>query len=608
MSKDPNYLELGRVPKGKSKSKNKTFNSEAFKYAIGMLESSGGKHLTNPNSSASGKYHFLWRYIKNDPLLKGKSQREFISSPELQEQIMNNAINGKLKGFPNYSTYSGALKARYNSDLPQESIAALTHFLGKSGVDSYLKNKGYDVPGKTNLTAEGYAKKFNRYMKDYANQNANASNIPSDEYLGAKSDNPKLIKNLAVEASKKQIDNTRVNSYFNPPQGLITSNNMVDSQSNSTKNFDQPQGLQTPNNFKYGGDSYKDKYANGGELDRFENGGTHEENPLGGIPQGVGANGKTNLVEEGETKWNDYIFSNSISLDGTFTLSDGKSINVFKEGGELIVPSKKEKDKNTEVLEIGPKSKEISSDNSLDVTKYGHLSKAKHVPRETMHIPDVRENYIHNVFALKNPNQVDFMSVVKDAPAEAFLARYNDPITRKRMMDQGNVTSEQIDNMILKGLTTAKEIGGQNKGAKASYINDVIHMGEDFKDNVSVETHERVHASGIDAVMGDKLTSILGNAFHQKDKTFLKKNSPETLEYLNRPHEAYGNFSEFRSSLGLKPGEQIDAKKLKKLVKEKGLGMDNFYRAYDTDKIIEALNTVAYQKNNKNNFDNYKLS
>ena len=58
--------------------------------------------------------------------------------------------------------------------------------------------------------------------------------------------------------------------------------------------------------------------ANGGptsiggdsQLTYFGAGGTHEQNPLGGIPIGKDKNGTPNLVEEGEVKWNDYIFSN----------------------------------------------------------------------------------------------------------------------------------------------------------------------------------------------------------------------------------------------------------------------------------------------------------
>ena len=70
-----------------------------------------------------------------------------------------------------------------------------------------------------------------------------------------------------------------------------------------------------------------DKYAQGGQLNYqhggeyndgieiFNGGGTHEQNPYGGIQQGVDQNGKPNLVEEGEVKFNNYIFSNRLGLD-----------------------------------------------------------------------------------------------------------------------------------------------------------------------------------------------------------------------------------------------------------------------------------------------------
>ena len=64
--------------------------------------------------------------------------------------------------------------------------------------------------------------------------------------------------------------------------------------------------------------------ALGGELrheDTFNNGlkfitegGTHEENPLGGVPQGIAADGIPNLVEEGEVIYNDYVFSKRLKL------------------------------------------------------------------------------------------------------------------------------------------------------------------------------------------------------------------------------------------------------------------------------------------------------
>ena len=58
-------------------------------------------------------------------------------------------------------------------------------------------------------------------------------------------------------------------------------------------------------------------FAAGGNLENltaFNTGGSHEQNPLGGIPQGIGKNGKQNVVEQGEIKSNlnnteNYVFS-----------------------------------------------------------------------------------------------------------------------------------------------------------------------------------------------------------------------------------------------------------------------------------------------------------
>lgn len=46
----------------------------------------------------------------------------------------------------------------------------------------------------------------------------------------------------------------------------------------------------------------------------FNEGGSHEENPFNGIPQGIAPDGYPNLVEEGEVKYNNYIFSDRIML------------------------------------------------------------------------------------------------------------------------------------------------------------------------------------------------------------------------------------------------------------------------------------------------------
>lgn len=64
--------------------------------------------------------------------------------------------------------------------------------------------------------------------------------------------------------------------------------------------------------------------AKGGQLNKFgdftngliyiNNGGSHEENPHEGVPMGVDQEGVPNLVEEGETIFNDYVYSKRLTV------------------------------------------------------------------------------------------------------------------------------------------------------------------------------------------------------------------------------------------------------------------------------------------------------
>lgn len=69
----------------------------------------------------------------------------------------------------------------------------------------------------------------------------------------------------------------------------------------------------------FGGDlnTYGGTY-NGG-LEYINNGSTHENNILGGVPMGYDRDGIPNLVEENETIWNDYVFSNRLKVPETLT-------------------------------------------------------------------------------------------------------------------------------------------------------------------------------------------------------------------------------------------------------------------------------------------------
>jgi len=524
-----------------------SFDKKAFKHAISQVESQGGRRLDNSKSSASGRYHFLYNLIKSAPEMRGVSKREFINNNELQEQIMDLALDNKLAGFTYGPEYAQKFIEKHNSSLSLEKATALIHFLGPGDAVAAIKDpENFKVKG-TNLTVDQYLGKFNSNYKKYNKYQSwvnNQDNVEMqyDEYghailkgegfsydpnevtqpqpaqAVANTDPNKLPKQVGDGTDVGvdpllDIDSSQINTEDkqraaaqaeiaaieaayqkkNPQQqqqqqqrGAQTYR-IGDQQSvqglegsDRTYRIGNQQNIQGVNEFMFGGEMMNqlgqvgdnaemagaaksggpgvggyaqaamgafelgqmafgktgiDKsgltppeevpskgsaalngamkgaaagasfgpwgaaiggvvgagaglignakqekemrtadinytgnlhnqatndYAMGGQISgapsetvydasklvtKFENGGSHSQNFLGGIPQGIGANGKPNLVEEGETKWNDYIFSNNITTDGEMSISDS-SDNKFAEGGDLEDPKPKPKPKS----------------------------------------------------------------------------------------------------------------------------------------------------------------------------------------------------------------------------------------------------------------------
>ena len=254
--------------------------------------------------------------------------------------------------------------------------------------------------------------------------------------------------------------------------------------------------------------------------------------------------------------------------------------------------------------------------------------------KKKIKIQNQREQYLKydNLVEKKPKQSVDFDSLISDdihkwddkdqkskvtksgkGEAKAFLNRYNDPITRKRMKKQIGVSDADIDNMIIKGLKAEKHDGGNQVGSNADTWTtggvDQIFFGKKHLHNEATETHERIHQAKFDEPMGIALQKVLGNANDQKRFGTTRDGkgyTPQsTRTYLNRPGETYGNFAGFREELGMKPGEQIDAKRMRKIIKEKKIE-SNFSNVYDDDKIVKALNTIASTDTKKDKLKKYK--
>ena len=74
-----------------------------------------------------------------------------------------------------------------------------------------------------------------------------------------------------------------------------------------------------PNNSKAMGGVLQTNGENFENLIHINAGLSHSENPYGGVPMGSDRDGIPNLVEEGETIWNDYVFSNRLKVPETLT-------------------------------------------------------------------------------------------------------------------------------------------------------------------------------------------------------------------------------------------------------------------------------------------------
>ena len=144
-------------------------------------------------------------------------------------------------------------------------------------------------------------------------------------------------------------------------------------------------------------------FADGGftnNVNMFNQGGTHEQNPNMGIQQGIGQNGLPNLVEEGEIKYNDYIFSNRLIANEDIldivklpTKYDGKT---FAEIAELI-------QKESEERPNDPISKNGLEDSMLKLQEAQEIYKLENPEEGSLEDESMQMNNFNNA-SLNNPN------------------------------------------------------------------------------------------------------------------------------------------------------------------------------------------------------------
>lgn len=95
-----------------------------------------------------------------------------------------------------------------------------------------------------------------------------------------------------------------VNNFNNITATTRVNNAMATQFNNQLANYAAQGGLLNNNHGGY--------FSNG--LQFINSGGTHEQNPYEGVPVGIDPEGTPNLVEQGEVIFNDYVFSNRLTV------------------------------------------------------------------------------------------------------------------------------------------------------------------------------------------------------------------------------------------------------------------------------------------------------
>lgn len=218
-----------------------------------------------------------------------------------------------------------------------QSAAALTKYQNK--VDE--KADAYEAAQESIMSQSSGATDFRQLANDFNNLQWSNFNPTVEDFMGSDAQNALGIMSNTLGASLNGMQasgsawgalmglpvlGAELGGFFgakNSAQDKIESIKAENERINKalTERYNYRASAISQNNLN---DALLNLMAKGGKLRlgmdftngvRFiEEGGSHEQNPLGGVPQGVAMDGLFNLVEEGEVIYDDYVFSKRLNV------------------------------------------------------------------------------------------------------------------------------------------------------------------------------------------------------------------------------------------------------------------------------------------------------
>lgn len=139
----------------------RTNRAKSFTSDIVKNESGGNYKAVNPNSSAAGKYQFLWNTWGDEiaQFTGVRSKQEFLNNPEAQDDFYNNYY------LPNELLPAVKRLKNKGFGLDTDTLAKLVHFRGEKGAYDYLTGKASDKPETYNMRTSDYIKQRGGYAQ-----------------------------------------------------------------------------------------------------------------------------------------------------------------------------------------------------------------------------------------------------------------------------------------------------------------------------------------------------------------------------------------------------------------------------------------------------------
>jgi uncharacterized membrane protein (UPF0127 family) len=140
------------------------------KKGIRAVESSDGKLMKNPNSSATGFYGQLYNEIKDLSFMEDINRDSFAADTMLQNKVFDMRWKGEIPGVPSLKGNIKKLRTDYGkltSDFTDNELAVLSNYIGREGAREYFASirdgEEFKMPGEDT----GDNKSIEQYMKEY---------------------------------------------------------------------------------------------------------------------------------------------------------------------------------------------------------------------------------------------------------------------------------------------------------------------------------------------------------------------------------------------------------------------------------------------------------